>query len=321
MLFAAAALHPADLIGRFPAGIAQGMIWGIMALGLYITFRLLDIADLSVDGTFSTGGAVTVMLILQGFNPWLAILIAMAAGLLAGTVTGMLHTRLGIPAILSGILTQYALYSVNLMIMGMKANQAVSVDKYHLIISGRNIPHALLTGGIFAVVLIILLYAFFGTEMGSAIRATGCNLEMSKAQGINTNRMKVIGLALSNGLVALAGGLSAQYSGFADVNSGRGAIVIGLAAVIIGEVIGEAILGKRLNFAGRLAFVVVGGIIYYLVYTLVLWLKIDSNLMKMFTAIIVAVFLAVPYLRAQSKSSFAKAGRHASADTGHEEVK
>ena len=321
MLFAAAALHPADLIGRFPAGIAQGMIWGILALGLYITFRLLDIADLSVDGTFSTGGAVTVMLILRGINPWLAILIAMAAGLLAGTVTGMLHTRLGIPAILSGILTQYALYSVNLMIMGMKANQAVSVDKYHLIISGRNIPHALLTGGIFAVVLIILLYAFFGTEMGSAIRATGCNLEMSKAQGINTNRMKVIGLALSNGLVALAGGLSAQYSGFADVNSGRGAIVIGLAAVIIGEVIGEAILGKRLNFAGRLAFVVVGGIIYYLVYTLVLWLKIDSNLMKMFTAIIVAVFLAVPYLRAQSKSSFAKAGRHASADTGHEEVK
>ena len=321
MLFVAAALHPADLIGRFPAGIAQGMIWGIMALGLYITFRLLDIADLSVDGTFSTGGAVTVMLILRGFNPWLAILIAMAAGLLAGTVTGMLHTRLGIPAILSGILTQYALYSVNLMIMGMKANQAVSVDKYHLIISGRNIPHALLTGGIFAVVLIILLYAFFGTEMGSAIRATGCNLEMSKAQGINTNRMKVVGLALSNGLVALAGGLSAQYSGFADVNSGRGAIVIGLAAVIIGEVIGEAILGKRLNFAGRLAFVVVGGIIYYLVYTLVLWLKIDSNLMKMFTAIIVAVFLAVPYLRAQSKSSFAKAGRHASADTGHEEVK
>ncbi len=321
MVFAAAALNPADLLGRFPAGIAQGIIWGIMALGLYITFRLLDIADLSVDGTFSTGGAVTVMLILHGWNPWIAILIAMAAGLLAGTVTGMLHTKLGIPAILSGILTQYALYSVNLLIMGMKANQAVSVDKYHLIISGRNIPHALLTGGIFAVVLIILLYTFFGTEMGSAIRATGCNLEMSKAQGINTNRMKVIGLALSNGLVALAGGLSAQYSGFADVNSGRGAIVIGLAAVIIGEVIGEAILGKRLNFAGRLAFVVVGGIIYYLVYTLVLWLRIDSNLMKMFTAIIVAVFLAVPYLRSQSRSSFSKAGRHAEAGIRNEEVK
>ena len=313
MLFAAAALNPLDLLGRFPAGIAQGIIWGIMALGLYITFRLLDIADLSVDGTFSTGGAVTVMLILQGWNPWLAILVAMIAGLLAGSVTGLLHTKLGIPAILSGILTQYALYSVNLLIMGMKANQAVSVDKYYLIISGRNVPHALLIGGIIAAVLIILLYTFFGTEMGSAIRATGCNLEMSKAQGINTNRMKVVGLALSNGLVALAGGLSAQYSGFADINSGRGAIVIGLAAVIIGEVIGEAVLGKHLNFAGRLVFVVVGGIVYYLVYTLVLWLKIDSNLMKMFTAIIVAVFLAVPYLRAQSKSSFSKAARNAAA--------
>ena len=311
MVIAAAALNPVDLFSRFPAGIAQGMIWGIMALGLYITFRLLDIADLSVDGTFSTGGAVTVMLILAGWNPWLAVLIAMVAGLLAGSVTGLLHTKLGIPAILAGILTQYALYSVNLLIMGMKANQAVSVDKYDLIISGRNVSHALIVGGVIAVVLIILLYTFFGTEMGSAIRATGCNLEMSKAQGINTNRMKVVGLALSNGLVALAGGLSAQYSGFADVNSGRGAIVIGLAAVIIGEVIGEAILGKRLNFAGRLAFVVVGGIIYYLVYTLVLWLKIDSNLMKMFTAIIVAVFLAVPNLRAQSRSSFSKAGRHA----------
>ena len=314
MVFAAAALNPVDLLNRFPAGIAQGMIWGIMALGLYITFRLLDIADLSVDGTFSTGGAVTVMLILAGWNPWLAILMALIAGLLAGSVTGLLHTLLGIPAILSGILTQYALYSVNLMIMGMKANQAVSVDKYYLIISGRNVPHALLVGGIIAAVLIVLLYTFFGTEMGSAIRATGCNLEMSKAQGININKMKVVGLALSNGLVALAGGLSAQYSGFADVNSGRGAIVIGLAAVIIGEVIGEAILGKRLNFAGRLAFVVVGGIIYYLVYTLVLWLKIDSNLMKMFTAIIVAVFLAVPNLRAQSKSSFSKAGRRAEAE-------
>lgn len=304
-----ASLNPVDLLGRFPAGIAQGLIWGIMALGVYITFRLLDIADLSVDGTFSTGGAVTVMLILHGWNPWLAILLAMAAGLAAGTVTGLLHTRLGIPAILSGILTQYALYSVNLLIMEMKANQAVSVDKYYLIISGRNVPLAILVGGILAAVLIAALYFFFGTELGSALRATGCNQEMSKAQGIDINRMKVIGLALSNGLVALAGGLSAQYSGFADINSGRGAIVIGLAAVIIGEVIGEAILGKRLNFAGRLTFVVLGGILYYLVYTLVLWLKIDSNLMKMFTAIIVAVFLAVPYLRAQNKSSFGKAGK------------
>lgn len=318
-VYLAASLNPLDLLGRFPAGIAQGLVWGIMALGVYITFRLLNIADLSVDGTFSTGGAVTVMLILAGWNAWFAILAALCAGILAGMVTGLLHTRLGIPAILSGILTQYALYSVNLLIMSMKANQAVSVDKYALIISGRTVPHAILIGGILAAVIIILLYYFFGTEIGSAIRATGCNQEMSKAQGININRMKVIGLALSNGMVALAGGLAAQYSGFADINSGRGAIVIGLAAVIIGEVIGEAILGKHLNFAGRLVFVVVGGILYYLVYTLVLWLKLDSNMMKMFTAIIVAVFLAVPYLRSKQKSSFGRAGKNAMKLSGREE--
>ena len=318
-VYLAASLNPLDLLGRFPAGIAQGLVWGIMALGVYITFRMLNIADLSVDGTFSTGGAVTVMLILAGWNAWFAILAALCAGILAGMVTGLLHTRLGIPAILSGILTQYALYSVNLLIMSMKANQAVSVDKYTLIISGRTVPHAILIGGILAAVIIILLYYFFGTEIGSAIRATGCNQEMSKAQGININRMKVIGLALSNGMVALAGGLAAQYSGFADINSGRGAIVIGLAAVIIGEVIGEAILGKHLNFAGRLVFVVVGGILYYLVYTLVLWLKLDSNMMKMFTAIIVAVFLAVPYLRSKQKSSFGRAGKNAMKLSGREE--
>jgi len=305
-----ASLNPVDLLGRFPAGIAQGLIWGIMALGVYITFRLLDIADLSVDGTFSTGAAVTVMLILAGWNPWVALLVAFIAGLIAGSVTGLLHTAFGIPAILAGILTQYGLYSINLVIMKMKANQAISVDKYHLIISGRNVPNAILTGGIFAVVLIIVLYMFFGTELGSAIRATGCNQQMAKAQGININAMKVLGLALSNGIVSVAGGLAAQYSGFADVNSGRGSIVIGLAAVIIGEVLGEAILHKRLNFMGRLIFVIIGGIIYYLVYTLVLWLKIDSNLMKLFTAIIVAVFLAVPYLKGQARSSFSRAGKN-----------
>lgn len=305
-----ASLNPLDLLGRLPAGVAQGLIWGVMALGVYITFRLLDIADLSVDGTFSTGGAVTVMLILAGWNPWAAMGIAFCAGLLAGTVTGLLHTKLGIPAILAGILTQYGLYSVNLLIMGMKANQAISVDKYALAISGRTIPTAIVIGLVTAVVIIGLLYWFFGTETGSAIRATGCNQEMSKAQGININRMKVLGLALSNGLVAIAGGLSAQYSGFADVNAGRGSIVIGLAAVIIGEVIGEAILGKHLNFMGRLIFVVVGAILYYLVYTLVLWLKLDSNLMKLFTAIIVAIFLAVPFLRGQAKSSFKRAAKN-----------
>ncbi len=304
-----ASLSAADLLGRLPAGVAQGLIWGIMALGVYITFRILDIADLSVDGTFSTGAAVTVMLIISGVNPWLALLAAFAAGCAAGMVTGLLNTKLGIPAILAGILTQYALYSVNLVIMGMKANQAVSVDKYALIVSGRNVPMAILVGGLLAAAVIAVLYFLFGTELGEALRATGCNPQMSKAQGININVMKVFGLALSNGLVAYAGGLAAQYSGFADVNSGRGAIVIGLAAVIIGEVIGEALLGKYLNFAGRLTFVVIGGILYYLVYTLVLWLKIDSNLMKLFTAIIVAIFLAVPYLRGQKKSSFGRAGK------------
>ena len=305
-----ASLSLTGLLGRFPAGIAQGIIWGIMALGVYITFRLLDIADLSVDGTFSTGAAVTVMLILAGYNPWAAVVIAMLTGLAAGTVTGLLHTKLGIPAILSGILTQYALYSVNLAIMGFKANTAVSVDRYALVISSRYVPNAIVTGGVLAILIIAVLYWYFGTEMGSALRATGCNQTMAKAQGININTMKVLGLALSNGLVALSGGLFAQYSGFADVNSGRGAIVIGLAAVIIGEVLGGAILGKHLNFAGRLAFVIIGGIIYYLVYTLVLWLKLDSNMMKLFTAVIVAIFLAVPYLQAQSRSSFKRAAKN-----------
>ena len=305
------ALDPGALFGSMPSGIAQGIIWGIMALGLYITFRLLDIADLSVDGTFTTGGAVTVMLLLAGWNPWLAMLVAFLAGLAAGTVTGLLHTRLGIPSILSGILTQFALYSVNLAIMGFAANKAISVDKYYLAISSRNIPAALLTGLLIAAVLIALMYWFFGTETGSAMRATGCNEEMAKAQGININVMKVIGLALSNGIVAFAGGLMAQYQGFADINMGRGAIVIGLAAVIIGEVIGDALLGKHLNFAGRLAFIVVGGIIYYLVIVVVLWLKLNSNLLRLFTAIIVAIFLAVPNLQQKSRNSFRKAGKNA----------
>lgn len=305
-----ASLSFLDLAGRIPTAVAQGLIWGIMALGVYITFRLLDVADLSVDGTFSTGAAVTVTLIISGWNPWPAMLIAFLAGLAAGCVTGLLHTRLGIPAILAGILTQYGLYSINLVIMHMKANQAVSVDKYGLAISGRNVPYSIVVALIIVIVLLCVMYWFFGTEMGSAIRATGCNQEMSKAQGINVNAMKVLGLAVSNGLVAFSGGLFAQYSGFADVNSGRGSIVIGLAAVIIGEVIGEALLGRKLNFFGRLTFVVIGAILYYFVYTIVLWLKLDSNLMKLFTAIIVAIFLAVPYLRGQKKSSFAKAAKN-----------
>lgn len=299
-----------DFVGRLPAAVAQGLFWGLMALGVYITFRLLDIADLSVDGTFATGGAVSAMLILAGWSPATSLIIATIVGICAGTVTGLLHTKLGIPAILAGILTQYALYSINLAIMGFKANTAISSTSGNLVMSGLNVPKSILVGGIFVAIVIIVMYWFFGTEIGSGLRATGCNHEMAKAQGININAMTVLGLALSNGLVALAGALSSQYSGFADVNAGRGSIVIGLAAVIIGEVLGESILGKHLNFAGHLIFVVIGGIVYYIVYTLVLWLKLDPNMMKLFTAVIVAIFLAVPYLRGQAKSSFKKAARN-----------
>lgn len=308
---AAAPLDIGNLFGSFPGGVAQGLIWGIMALGVYITFRMLDIADLTVDGSFTTGGAVAAMLIIGGMNPWLALLIAFLAGLLAGTCTGLLHTMLGIPAILAGILTQFALYSINLAIMGFASNKAIGIDTYALSISSRYIVLAIITGVVIAVVLIGLLYWYFGTESGSAMRATGNNPEMSKAQGINISAMKVLGLALSNGVVAFAGGLMAQYQGFADINMGRGSIVIGLAAVIIGEVIGEAILGRHQNFAGRLSFVVIGGILYYLVVCVVLWLHLNSNMLKLFTAIIVAIFLAVPYLRSKQKSSFKRAGRNA----------
>ena len=294
------------LLKNVPGGVAQGLIWGLMALGIYITFRLLDVADLTVDGSFTTGGACTVMLILAGWPAWAALLLALIAGLLAGFCTGMLHTKLGIPAILSGILTQFALYSVNLHIMGMAANKAVSVDKFDLILSSRNIPSAIITGLIIAAVLVALAYWYFGTEQGSALRSTGDNAAMSRALGINIDNMKVLGLSLSNGVVALAGGLMAQYQGFADINMGRGAIVIGLAAVIIGEVLGRAILGKHLNFLGTLSFTVLGGVLYYIVVVIVLWLKLNSNDLKLFTAIIVAVFLAVPQFRDRAQNSFRK---------------
>ena len=294
------------LLKNVPGGVAQGLIWGLMALGIYITFRLLDVADLTVDGSFTTGGACTVMLILAGWPAWAALLVALIAGILAGFCTGMLHTKLGIPAILSGILTQFALYSVNLHIMGMAANKAVSVDKFNLILSSRNIPSAIITDVIIAAVLVALAYWYFGTEQGSALRSTGDNAAMSRALGVNIDNMKVLGLSLSNGVVALAGGLMAQYQGFADINMGRGAIVIGLAAVIIGEVLGRAVLGKRMNFLGTLSFTVLGGVLYYIVVVIVLWLKLNSNDLKLFTAIIVAAFLAVPHFRDRAQNSFRK---------------
>ena len=298
------------LFASFPSGLAQGLLWGIMALGLYITFRMLNFADMTVDGTFTTGGAVTVMLIIAGWQPWIAVLVAFFAGLLAGLVTGILHTKLGIPAILAGILTQFALWSVNLAIMGFSANKAISVNTYSLAISSRYVPHAILTGFITAALTVAVMYWYFGTEHGSAMRATGNNPEMSKAQGIDINTMKMVGLALSNGLVELSGGLIAQYQGFAEINMGRGAIVIGLAAIIIGEVVSDIIAGKHSNFAIRLGFIVIGGILYYLVIQIVLWLRLNSNLLKLFTAIVVAIFLAVPYLISVSKVSFSKAHKN-----------
>ena len=299
-----ASLSLLKLIKNVPGGVAQGLIWGLMALGVYISFRLLDAADLTVDGSFTLGGAVAVMLILGGCPAWLAVLCAVLAGILAGMCTGLLHVKLGIPIILAGTLTQFSLYSINLRIMGMAANKALSVDKFDLLLSSRYIPSAILTAAIIAVALVTLFYWYFGTQQGSAIRCTGSNPNMSRAMGIDIGAMKILGLAISNGIVALSGALMAQYQGFADINMGRGAIVIGLAAVIIGEVLGKGILGKRLNFYGSLSFTVIGGIMYYIVVVVVLWLKLNSNDLKLITAVIVALFLAVPYLREQKKSSF-----------------
>ncbi len=296
------------LLRSMPPSIAQGIIWGIMAIGVFITFKILDFADLTVDGSLAVGGSVAVMLILSGMNPGVALIFATAAGLLAGLVTGILNTLLGIPDILAGILSQIALYSINMNIMG-KSNAAISIDNYHLVVSLRYINSAIIVALIFLAAIVCILYWFFGTELGYTIRATGCNEAMSRAQGINTNTAKIIGLALSNALVGLSGGLIAQYQGYSDVNMGRGAIVIGLAAVIIGEVIGDALLGKRMNFAGRLIFAAIGAVIYYMVITFVLWLGLPSQDMKLFSAIVVALFLAVPYLRGKSVSSFKKAAR------------
>ena len=302
-------LNPMAFTNALPGNIAQGLIWGIMALGVYITFRLLDFADLTVDGSFATGGAVTVMMTVNGHNIWFSLLCACLAGLLAGLCTGLLHTKLGIPPILAGILTQIALYSINLNIMDRHANQALSVDKYNLIITSRSLTSAIIIGILFAAAIIAVLYWYFGTEQGSAIRATGCNPAMSKAQGINIDNMKLIGLSLSNAIVALSGGLLSQYSGFADVNMGRGAIVIGLAAVIIGEVIGDAILGKHMNFMTRLIFVVIGGIIYYIVMQFVISLGLNTDDLKLLTAAVVAVFLGIPYIKGRYQETHIKTAK------------
>ena len=300
-----------SLITALPGAAAQGLIWGIMAIGVYITFRILDIADLTVDGTLCTGGAVCIMMMLSGHNVWVSMLAATGAGLLAGLATGIFHTFMGIPAILAGILTQLSLYSVNLKIMG-KANQAINVDKFNLLVSLRRVKGVALTQNtlfivaIMIVILIAVLYWFFGTELGCSLRATGCNPSMSRAQGINTDRNKVLGLMLSNGLVALSGALLTQYQGFADINMGRGSIVIGLAAVIIGEAIFSRIFR---NFALKLLSVVFGSILYYLVLQIVIWMGIDTDLLKMLSALVVALFLAFPYWKGKYFTKAKKGGK------------
>lgn len=294
-------MNIATLFNAMPGALAQGLIWAIMAIGVYLTFRILDVADLTVDGTLGLGGAVCIMCMISGMNVWLSLLLAFGAGLLAGLVTGLFHTFMGIPAILAGILTQLSLYSVNLKIMG-KANQAINVDKYDLLVSLRYIKgvpfyrNTILIVAVLMVVVIAILYWFFGTELGCSIRATGCNANMAWAQGINTNFNIVLGLMLSNGLVAFSGALLSQYQGFADVQMGRGAIVIGLAAVVIGEAVFSKIFR---NFALKLLSVGIGSVIYYIVMQICIWFKIDTDLLKMLSAIVVAIFLAVPYWKAK----------------------
>ncbi len=290
-----------SIFNALPGAVSLGLIWGIMAIGVYITYRILDIADLTVDGSICTGAAVCVMCTINGTPLPLAMVYAVIAGMLTGLMTGIFHTFMGIPAILAGILTQLSLYSINLTIMG-KANQVLNARKYDLLVSLqniRNVPffeNTIVVVSIFVVVLIAVLYWFFGTEYGCSLRATGSNLNMSRAQGINTNFNTVIALMISNGIVALSGALLCQYQGFADLQMGRGAIVIGLAAVIIGN----AVFGRIFkNFALKLLAVALGGVIYYIVYQVVICLGINTDLLKLLSAMVVAIFLAAPYWKSK----------------------
>ena len=300
-------------INSLPSAVSQGLIWGIMAIGVYITYKILDVADLSVDGSLCTGGATCIILIVNGKPIWFALLCAIIVGAIAGLVTGLFITKFGIPAILAGILTQLALYSINLHIMGFntssfsKSNLPVSVDKYNLIVSSRYVRELSLRNPmfvilIFVVLTIAILYWFFGTELGSSIRATGANVQMARAQGINTDKTKVIGLVISNSIVAFSGALLSQYQGFSDINMGRGSIVIGLAAVIIGEVIFSKVFK---NFALKLSACVIGAIVYYAVIQFVLKLGLSTDDLKLLTAVVVAIFLAIPYW----KSKYSKGGK------------
>ena len=310
-----------SLLNSMPGALAQGLIWGVMAIGVYLTYRILDVADLTVDGSLCTGGAVCVILTINGCPVWLSLIAALVAGMLAGLITGLLHTMCGIPAILAGILTQLALYSINLRIMGVgtqngsKANLPISVDKYDLLVSSRYVRSLSLDNPFlvlipFLIVIIAILYWFFGTELGCSLRATGANGNMARAQGINTDFAKVLGLMISNGMVALSGGLLSQYQGFSDINMGRGAIVIGLAAVIIGEVIFAKVFR---NFALKLLACAIGAIIYYIVIQFVLKLGLSTDDLKLLTATVVALFLAIPHWKGKHFIKNLRKGGHSHA--------
>jgi putative ABC transport system permease protein len=285
-----------------PKTVAQGILWGIMAIGVYITFRILDYADMTVDGSICTGMAVCALMSNAGLPIWLAILCATLAGMAAGFLTGVFHSVFGIPAILSGILTQMILWSVNLKLAGA----FLFVKKDYAFMSANQIGTTLLFLAIFVVLLIVVLYRFFGTELGASIRATGTNPRMSCAQGINVNSMKILGLVISNGIVALSGSLFALYNGSYGVDYGRGAIVTGLAAVIIADALFSWTAKLKFAFALKLLTIIGGGIIYYLVYQMVLMIVFDANLLKMLSAIIVAIFLAFPHLKNKYFKKFFK---------------
>ena len=277
--------------------VAQGLLYAIMTLGVYITYKLLDFADLTVDGSFALGGCVSAILITVGLDPFTSLLIATLAGMASGVITGFFNTVFKIPPILSGILTMLALYSINLRVMLGKANVPLGQDETIFTIIQKWIPIqtdllVILIGLVIVILVIAFMYWFFGTELGCSLRATGCNPNMSRAQGINTNFNIVLGLMISNGLVALASALCSQYQGFADINMGRGAIVIGLAAVIIGKVVFEKLFH---NFALKLLSVVLGAVIYYAVLQVVIWFGLDTDLLKLLSALVVALFLALPY--------------------------
>ena len=276
---------------------SQGIIWGIMTLGVYITFKVLDFPDLTVDGGFALGGAVSAILISNGMNPFITLFFSFLAGSLAGLATGILNTKLQIPGILAGILTMIALYSINIRVMGGRPNipllgMATSLTIIQNILSLSKVVSDLLVGFVFSVFIVLIMYWFFGTEMGCAIRATGNNEKMIRALGVDTNVMKTIGLMISNALVSLSGALVTQSQGYADVGMGTGTIVIGLASVIIGEVI----FGNRFNFLYKLSSIVMGSIIYRIIIAIVLQLGLKATDLKLLTAIIVAIALSVPVL-------------------------